>query len=44
MREDLMPRWLYLAVANAGHFIAGVKHGLAFRMREKPSEKQEKAP
>ena len=39
MREDLMPRWLYLTVANVGHFIEGAKHGLAFRMRENPFEK-----
>lgn len=36
MREDLMPRWLYLTIANAGHFVEGAKHGLALRMREDP--------
>ncbi len=39
MREDLMPRWLYLTVANVGHFVEGAKHGIAFRMRENPFEK-----
>lgn len=39
MRENLMPRWLYLTFANAGHFVEGAKHGLTFRMRENPFEK-----
>lgn len=39
MRADLMPRWLYLTVANAGHFLGGAKHGIAFRMREDPFRK-----
>ena len=39
MREDLMPRWFYFIMSNAGHFIAGAKHGIVFRMRENPFEK-----
>jgi hypothetical protein len=39
MRQDLMPRWLYSAFANVGHYVEGAKHGLAFRMRENPFEK-----
>ena len=39
MREDLMPRWLYMAFANVGHYIEGAKHGLGLRMREDPFEK-----
>lgn len=39
MREDLMPRWLYLTAANVGHFVKGAKHGIALRMRENPFEK-----
>lgn len=39
LREDLMPRWLYLTAANVGHFVEGAKHGIALRMREDPFEK-----
>jgi hypothetical protein len=39
MREDLMPRWIYMAFANVGHFVEGAKHGIALRMREDPFEK-----
>ncbi len=38
MREDLMPRWIYMTFANVGHYVEGAKHGLAFRMRENPFE------
>lgn len=40
MREDLMPRWLYLTVANVGHLVEGARHGLLFRMRENPFERE----
>ncbi|HEY6001072.1 MAG TPA: hypothetical protein VI078_17445 [bacterium] len=36
MREDLMPRWLYMAFANVGHFVEGTRHGLLGRMNEDP--------
>jgi hypothetical protein len=39
MREDLMPRWLYQGIANAGHFVECARHGLLGRMREDPFEK-----
>jgi len=36
MRKDLMPRRLYMTIANIGHFVEGARHGIALRMRENP--------